>query len=157
MTQHLMLVPSLACPASCQYCFGPHTGSQTMNPEVIEAVVQWQNNLNESDSLEITFHGGEPLVPGAAFYRDALQLLRDGLAPRRVKFAIQSNLWLLDDELCQLFQEYRVAIGTSLDGQRKLMTPNVVLVILIGLGPESNLQKNTACIPDAFAPLPHIH
>jgi uncharacterized protein len=115
--RHLMLVPSLACPASCAYCFGPHEGGPPMNHETIEAIVRWQNALDDSGApLEITFHGGEPLVPGIDFYRAALALLRDGLAPRKVSFGIQSNLWLLTDELCDLFGEYGVSLGTSLDG-----------------------------------------
>jgi uncharacterized protein len=127
MSSHLMLVPSLVCPASCAYCFGPHAGGKIMDRETIEAVVEWQRALgggaNEADGngrgpgpVEITFHGGEPLVPGARWYREALPLLRDGLAPRRVRFAAQSNLWLLTDELCELFREYGVSLGTSLDG-----------------------------------------
>jgi uncharacterized protein len=112
-----------------------------MGLETLEAVVEWQRALghagpdggdNEGSggaggrghngsppgngALEITFHGGEPLVPGARWYREALPLLRDGLAPRKVRFAAQSNLWLLTDELCDLFREYGVSLGTSLDG-----------------------------------------
>ena len=40
-----MLVPSLACPASCAYCFGPHKGSGTMSRETLGAVVEWQRDL----------------------------------------------------------------------------------------------------------------
>ncbi|HEX7491685.1 MAG TPA: radical SAM protein, partial [Candidatus Limnocylindrales bacterium] len=120
MPQHLMLVPTLACPASCAYCFGPHAGGKTMGRETLEAVVEWQRRLGSgvtgSGPLHITFHGGEPLIPGAAWYREALPLLRDGLAPRRVGFSAQTNLWLLTDELCELFQEFGVSLGTSLDG-----------------------------------------
>jgi uncharacterized protein len=128
MAQHLMLVPSLACPASCAYCFGPHAGGKTMSLETLEAVVEWQRGFGASvavaaggpgrgaGTLDITFHGGEPLVPGAAWYREALPLLRDGLAPCKVRFAVQSNLWLLTDELCELFGEYGVSLGTSVDG-----------------------------------------
>jgi uncharacterized protein len=146
MAQHLMLVPSLACPASCAYCFGPHAGGATMSRETLEAVVRWQGAAGAdrtdgtdgvhgerrepdgrdgdgragagaaNDRLEVTFHGGEPLVPGAKWYRMALPLLRDGLAPRKVRFAIQTNLWLLTDELCELFLEQGVSVGTSLDG-----------------------------------------
>ncbi|MHB8958932.1 MAG: TIGR04083 family peptide-modifying radical SAM enzyme [Candidatus Limnocylindrales bacterium] len=116
-----MLVPSLSCPAGCAYRFGPHVGAEVMSRAMIDAVVRWQRALHEDrdggeDALEVTFHGGEPLVPGAAFYRMALPALRDGLAPQRVRFAIQSNLWLLTDELCELFARYRVSLGTSLDG-----------------------------------------
>jgi uncharacterized protein len=87
-----------------------------MRQETVEAVVRWQNTLGDKETLEITFHGGEPLVPGVQFYRMALPLLRDGLALRRVRFAMQSNLWLLTDGLCDLFREYGVSLGTSLDG-----------------------------------------
>ena len=87
-----------------------------MRRETVEAVVRWQNSFDGSKPLEITFHGGEPLVPGAPFYRMALPLLHEGLAPRPVRFAVQSNLWLLTDELCDLFREYGVSLGTSLDG-----------------------------------------
>jgi uncharacterized protein len=132
-----MLVPSLACPATCAYCFGPHAGGAVMRRQTLEAVVEWQQALsaggdgddNEGGgsgsrpndrALEITFHGGEPLVPGAAFYRMALPLLRDGLAPRPLRFAAQSNLWLLSDELSELFAEHGVSLGTSLDGPETL-------------------------------------
>ncbi len=87
-----------------------------MGRDTLEAVVRWQAGLGGREPLEITFHGGEPLVPGASFYRMALPLLKDGLGPREVHFGIQSNLWRLTDELCELFSEYGVSIGTSLDG-----------------------------------------
>ena len=83
MPSRLMLVPTLNCPAQCDYCFGPHEGSRTMTPETLQAVVRWQRKSNNSRPLEITFHGGEPLLPGASFYRVALPLLREGLAPFR--------------------------------------------------------------------------
>jgi uncharacterized protein len=114
--QHLLLVPSLACPASCGYCFGPHQGKARMSLETVEAVVRWQSSQGNDRPLDITFHGGEPLVAGAEFYRAALPLLRQGLAPRRVRFSMQSNLWLLTPELCSIFREHGVALGTSLDG-----------------------------------------
>jgi len=91
-----------------------------MSRETIESIVRWQNTFCEKDALEITFHGGEPLVPGISFYNMALPLLREGLAPRKVHFSIQSNLWMLTDDLCKLFREYKVSIGTSLDGPQQI-------------------------------------
>jgi len=117
MSQHLMLIPTLDCPAECHYCFGPHRDSgSTMSRQTLEAVARWQRKSGNGSPLEIIFHGGEPLVPGATFYREALPFLQEVLAPRRVRFAVQSNLWLLNNELCELFREYEVALGTSLDG-----------------------------------------
>ncbi len=120
MSRHLMLVPSLACPASCSYCFGPHAGGASMSRATLETVADWQSSLGESEPLDLTFHGGEPLVAGLEFYRTALPLLRDGLAPRQVRFSVQSNLWLLTDAYCELFKQYEVSLGTSLDGPQAI-------------------------------------
>ena len=60
MTLNLMIVPSLACPASCGYCFGPHCGGEKMSQDTVAAIVRWQNGLASSTPLDIAFHGGEP-------------------------------------------------------------------------------------------------
>ena len=122
MSRQLLLVPSLSCPASCSYCFGPHEGRPIMSRETVEAIVRWQNSLDRllEEGLDITFHGGEPLVAGVEFYRQAFPVLRNELGARRVKLSIQSNLWLLTDELCEIFREYGVSLGTSLDGPEEI-------------------------------------
>jgi uncharacterized protein len=116
LANNLMILPTLNCHAACSYCFGPHEGSPTMTLDTLEAVVRWQQQKSNGHKLEITFHGGEPLLPGISWYRKALPMLREGLAPREVRFNIQSNLWALNDDLCDLFQKYQVSLGTSLDG-----------------------------------------
>jgi uncharacterized protein len=116
MARHLMIVPTLACPASCTYCFGPHEGGPAMRRETVESIMRWQSELNGDEPLEITFHGGEPLAAGIEFYRMALPLLREGLSQRTVRFAMQSNLWPLNDEFAKLLRDHGVALGTSLDG-----------------------------------------
>lgn len=116
MARHLMLLPTLACPAECAYCFGPHAASPRMGRAVVEAAAGWQAAENPGEALEITFHGGEPLAVGVDFYRWALPLLAGQLRPRRLRLGLQSNLWLLTDELCDLFAEHGVSLGTSLDG-----------------------------------------
>lgn len=91
-----------------------------MTQVTVEAAVRWQKALAGQDPLEITFHGGEPLVPGIEFYRMALPLLRQGFTPRQLRFGMQSNLWPRTDELCDLFHEDGVSLGTSLDGPKAI-------------------------------------
>ncbi len=117
---HLMLLPTLNCPASCLYCFGPHENGPMMTVDTLAAVVHWQKQNRNSRRLEISFHGGEPLLPGLDWYRMALPLLHEGLAPTKIHFGVQSNLWLLTEEMCDLFNTYQVSLGTSLDGPQSI-------------------------------------
>ncbi|MBN1264819.1 MAG: TIGR04083 family peptide-modifying radical SAM enzyme [Anaerolineales bacterium] len=110
-----MLLPSLACQAHCGYCFGPNHGP-IMPLDVFDAAVEWIDTLTKTaQTVEITFHGGEPLLAGLDWYRQALPILQQRFTGR-LKLGIQSNLWLLDDDFCALYKEYAVSIGTSLDG-----------------------------------------
>ena len=90
-----------------------------MPAQVFDAALDWISAATSPDETpEITFHGGEPLLAGIEWYRRVLPLVRERLPDARL--ALQSNLWLLDDELCRLFAEYGVSLGTSLDGPRPI-------------------------------------
>jgi uncharacterized protein len=117
-TPHFMLVPSLACPAECSYCFGPHRGP-TMSADTMDAALDFMARVvNETGQrkIKVTFHGGEPLMAGHALWLQALESLASRFGPGNCHVALQSNLWRLDTEFCQLFREHQVEIGTSLDG-----------------------------------------
>ncbi|MBN1582037.1 MAG: TIGR04083 family peptide-modifying radical SAM enzyme, partial [Anaerolineae bacterium] len=119
MSDHFMLIPSLACQAACAYCFGPNQGP-TMSSATFDTTTKWIDSISgSSERVDLTFHGGEPLLAGKAWYARQLGLLRSRFG-KRLKLSIQSNLWLLDDDFCSLFKEYDVAIGTSLDGPREI-------------------------------------
>jgi uncharacterized protein len=91
-----------------------------MLPQVFDASMEWiAATASPGECDEITFHGGEPLLAGKEWYRRALLILQQRFEGR-LKLSIQSNLWLLDDEYCDLFKEYAVSIGTSLDGPEEL-------------------------------------
>ena len=87
-----------------------------MRSEVFDAALEWIAATTLTDhALKLTFHGGEPLLAGHDWYCRSLSILRRRFGDR-LKLDIQTNLWLLDDEYCNLFREYGVSIGTSLDG-----------------------------------------
>jgi uncharacterized protein len=90
-----------------------------MDLETVRAATEWIAGLNDNP-VTVTFHGGEPLLAGAAFYEAALPMIGEGLAPRTVAFAMQSNLWLLDDRTAEALAAHNVPIGTSLDGPEPL-------------------------------------
>ena len=114
-----MLIPTLGCPANCSYCWSSEEKSPIMSIETIKEVVEWLKTFR-GDAVTFTFHGGEPLLAGAEFYREALPLLVEGLSPRKIAFAIQTNLWKMTPEIAEIFAEYGVPIGSSLDGPKEL-------------------------------------
>ena len=119
MAFHVMLIPTLGCPSNCSYCWSSDEGSPLMDIEVIEEVVKWLKNFRR-EPVTFTFHGGEPLLAGYDFYRKALPMLTEGLSHLKPALALQSNLWNLTDEMAELFHEYNIPIGSSIDGPQEL-------------------------------------
>jgi uncharacterized protein len=85
-----------------------------MSFSVVNRIGEWITTFPKEDSLSMTFHGGEPLVAGVNFFRKALEVIVS--ARDDIRISVQSNLWLLNDELIDLFKQYGVMLGTSLDG-----------------------------------------
>ncbi|MBP1946733.1 TIGR04083 family peptide-modifying radical SAM enzyme [Methanobacterium petrolearium] len=119
MAFHVMLVPTLGCPSNCKYCWSSEESSPVMSVDTIKEVVEWLKDFRE-EPVTFTFHGGEPLLAGYDFFKEALPLLKEGLIHLKPAFALQTNLWNMTDELAELFKEYEIPIGSSLDGPEEL-------------------------------------
>jgi uncharacterized protein len=69
--------------------------------------------------VHVVLHGGEPLLLGIQRTRTVLQTLRAHLDPvTSLDLRIHTNGVLLDTEFCELFREFDVKVGISLDGDR---------------------------------------
>jgi len=90
-----------------------------MDIETVKEIVAWLKNFR-SDRVTFTFHGGEPLLAGADFYRQALPLLSHELADLTPDFAMQTNLWRMTPEIAAILKEYNVPIGSSIDGPEEI-------------------------------------
>lgn len=90
-----------------------------MSIETVKEVVEWLKDFRP-DPVTFTFHGGEPLLAGAEFYRQALPLLVNGLPHLEPNFALQTNLWRMTPEMAEVLAEYKIPIGSSLDGPKDL-------------------------------------
>jgi uncharacterized protein len=118
-----MLVPTMACQASCRYCFAKKEG-MVMDMDTVLAAMDMIEVLSDPDRpVKIVFHGGEPLLAGPSFYEKVLPLLRRRFGVR-LRLAMQSNLWALNgpegERLLELLSAYNVSVGTSLDGDREM-------------------------------------
>lgn len=117
MTFHIMIIPTLNCPSNCKYCWGSENTNEIMDIEIIDTIINWLKDFR-NDKVHFTFHGGEPLLAGFDFYKEALQKLSE--IENFEGFSLQSNIWLLTKELIELFKKYNVAISTSIDGPKEI-------------------------------------
>lgn len=116
---HIMIIPTMGCPANCSYCWSSETTSLVMTKETMDDMVEWLRDFKK-EPVTFTFHGGEPLLAGYEFYEYALDKISTQLDYLYPAYAIQTNLWLMDDKLAGLFKKYEVPIGSSLDGPKEL-------------------------------------
>lgn len=114
-----MLIPTLGCPGSCKYCWSSEEGSPVMTIDTVKDVVAWLREFR-SDRVTFTFHGGEPLLAGPDFYRQALPLLSEGLKDLTPEFAMQTNLWRMTPEIAEILADYHVPLGSSIDGPEEI-------------------------------------
>ena len=75
-------------------------------------------------NVNITFHGGEPLLAPKSLWAFMLEDLSKQIPTEYIRWSIQSNLWNLDDWFCKIFEKHKVSIGTSLDGPEVICDKN---------------------------------
>jgi len=89
-----------------------------MKPEVYTRMFERiKDHCAEHDlkSFAITIHGGEPLLVGKKYMRDFIRTGRAILEDVEVVFSLQTNGILLDNEWCDLFEEFNIRCGISID------------------------------------------
>jgi len=121
-TVHFMPVISLACNAACSYCFGPNTG-KTITPEIANGITAFMKKIigeTGQKKIKVTFHGGEPLMADVSLWEQFLSGITNAFPDEKPDFNVQTNLWNLNDDFCLLFNEYKISIGTSLDGPEEI-------------------------------------
>lgn len=116
------------CNLDCDYCYIYHRTDQSwrsrprfMSDEVTEATAERiaeHVRAHQLREVQVVFHGGEPMLAGPTRLRHILTLLRDTI-PCRVCFGAQTNATLLSEALLELFSEFDLKLGVSLDGGRR--------------------------------------
>ena len=127
----LILKATESCNSNCYYCDvvrKKDTGA-TMSLEVLETVFRRVGDFlrqRPGERVEIIWHGGEPLLPGPAFYEAALafQERHCGAAAGRITHSIQSNLTCFREEFVPLFRRLGIgSVGTSYDPEPHMRGP----------------------------------
>ncbi|HET9169030.1 MAG TPA: FxsB family cyclophane-forming radical SAM/SPASM peptide maturase [Actinospica sp.] len=118
------------CDLACDHCYmyeavdqGWRAQPMVMSVETAAAVGRRIAEHAEEyrlDLVRVIMHGGEPLLAGAGRLREIIEAVRGPLSalprPPRLDLRIHTNGVRLDEEFCDLFAEYSVKVGVSLDG-----------------------------------------
>lgn len=115
------------CNLACDYCYvytkadqsWRHRPSTMAEPVLTKTAARIAEHAQRHGlrAVEVVLHGGEPLLAGRSRLRTMLAGLRSALEPVvPVRFGLQTNGVLLDEEFLRLFAEYDVRLGVSIDG-----------------------------------------
>ena len=112
----LVLQSTPFCNLDCSYCYLPNRRStKRMSMEVLEATVKEVFSSGIVDQqVTVLWHAGEPLAPGVKYYRQAIEIV-ERHAPKdvKVRYSVQTNGTLINDDWCQLFNEKNFEVGVS--------------------------------------------
>lgn len=118
---------SSRCNLSCTYCY--YAGKNTllnvepavMSREVLEAFTRQNIAMHGRDAvIEFAWHGGEPLLAGLEFFREAVRLQHVYAHGRKILNTLQTNGTLLTDEYCVFFRAEGFLLGVSIDGPEEM-------------------------------------
>ncbi|WP_330179447.1 FxsB family radical SAM/SPASM domain protein [Nocardia sp. NBC_01503] len=117
------------CDLACDYCYmyehadqswrGRPMGLAPATATRIAFRIAEHAAAHELPEVAIVLHGGEPLLLGVDRTREFLATLHTAIAPvARLNLHIHTNGVLLSPAFLDLFTEYNVRVGVSLDGDR---------------------------------------
>ena len=118
------------CNLACSYCYEYSRGDETWRskPKFLSADIARKigerireyTSLHHLTHFKVIAHGGEPLLMGAQRLGDTFQIIRQAAYPASLKFSLQTNCTLIDEEFCEVFRDNCVLVGASLDGGNQL-------------------------------------
>ena len=113
-----------ACNLRCTYCYYldkkdlfKGEGHPLMTDEMLDKYVRQNIEASTENTINFSWHGGEPLMAGIEFYRRAVDLQKKYKPSGKViTNGIQTNGVLLDDSWCNFFASEGFTVGISIDG-----------------------------------------
>ena len=125
---HLMAKPvGPVCNLDCSYCFYlekealyPPRERFSMSDEVLRAYIERNIRSEPSPEVLFTWQGGEPMLRGLDFYKQAWAWQQELAGGKTIRNALQTNGVLLNDEWCTFLAEAGFMVGLSIDGPAEL-------------------------------------
>jgi len=113
--QSVILQPTNFCNVRCKYCYLANKDQkQHMSIDVARCVARGLFTLPHS--VNLVWHSGEPLTTGIYKMSDLFLEFKHLVDSGKVHHAIQTNATLIDNQWCDFFRKYEVAVSVSIDG-----------------------------------------
>lgn len=121
---NVMIKPASGlCNFRCQYCFyademenRAQKSYGIMTNDTMEHVLEKILDYAD-DTCMIAFQGGEPTLAGLSFFKNCINYVdKNNKKKIKVRYALQTNGYVIDQEWCQFFRKNKFLIGVSLDG-----------------------------------------
>lgn len=112
------------CNLNCGYCYYLKNkclytpGKKGVMPdEVLERYIVQNIEASTDDTVNFSWHGGEPLLAGTPFFKKVVELQQKHLpAGRKIINGIQTNGTLINDAWCKFLKNNNFIVGISIDG-----------------------------------------
>ena len=115
------------CNIDCAYCYYLHKqtllaekSAAPMSGRILEEFIRQFIAGQDTDTVEFSWHGGEPTMLGLEFFQKIVELQQKHAGTKRIENDLQTNGLLLDDEWCRFLHEHRFLVGLSIDGPKDL-------------------------------------
>ena len=110
------------CNLSCLYCYTSglkeYVVRNRMHLKTLKAVIDFF--CSDQDDIEFIWHGGEPLLAGLEFYREAVEIQHAWRQQgKKITNFLQTNATLITPEWVRFFTENDFLVGVSLDGPKE--------------------------------------
>jgi len=124
----VILKVAARCNLNCTYCYEFNLADhrlarqpRVMSEEVFEATlerVRSHARTSGQGSVRFSFHGGEPCLLGLPRFDAWCTEAREQLSELTVRFSMQTNGTLLDEDWIEVLNRHEVDVGVSLDGPK---------------------------------------
>ena len=147
--------PTHECNLACRYCYiGKEAEEGRMKEGTLAKMTQDLASLGVG-RVQIIWHGGEPLLMGLDFYRDAIKMQKRFGDDVLFGNSMQSNGTLIDGNTIEFCEEYYVDIGTSMDGPEEVH--NLTRVYPDGRGSFHDVYRGTKLLRERTKVLQNRH
>lgn len=114
---------SNSCNLNCSYCYFVSKKKEKLKFEIVQFQKIVNCVLQKTDSsINLVFHGGEPLLNSAQWIdeacRVALQISLEN--DKKIYFHIQTNGTSLTDDHIKVLKKYNFTVNVSLDGPKEI-------------------------------------